>query len=355
MRGSRSTYCMTLFAALCGGWGLLFFLQACAQREPSVSVPSVTVHTRPPVTKASIRGLFLVNDSVGWASGSGGTFLRMVDGENWTADTIAGYTHCDFRDVHAFDAQHALLMAAGEEGRIIRTTDGGISWTEVYTRLDSGIFLDGMDFRGNVGYCFGDPIHGTFVVIRSDDFGSTWEDVSAELLPRALAKEAGFAASGTGIVATEGRCFIATGGDSVARVMVSAPEAGTWKMVTTPVRSGDGCGIFSLAVTAKNMVAVGGCYLDSTNAAANCAVSTNGGETWRLIEGDPPRGYRSCVAYAEKWRLLVACGRTGVDYSTTEGISWMPLVDEGFYTCALADSTGWMMGKHGKAAKLRFR
>lgn len=145
----------------------------------------------------------MVNDTVAWASGSGGTFLRTVDGNNWKADTIVGYTHLDFRDVHAFDANTALVMAAGEEGRILRTKDGGLHWTEVYTRLDSGIFLDGMDFNGEIGYCYGDPINGKMVIIKSMDAGRTWSEVSSEFIPWALPKEAGFAASGTGIEVKE--------------------------------------------------------------------------------------------------------------------------------------------------------
>jgi len=304
------------------------------------------------VTRANIRGLFLVNDSIGWASGTGGTFLRMTDGENWVADSVEGYTHLDFRDVHAFDANTALLMAAGEEGRILRTEDGGVSWTEVYTRLDSGIFLDGMDFLGRVGYCFGDPINGKFVLLRSDDFGKSWVDTDAAELPDALPKEAGFAASGTGVLCTEKMKFVATGGDSVARIMRTFLGQGKWEFFNTPLRSAEGCGIFTITEAQQSIVAVGGCYLDSTNSEANCAVSENWGETWQLITENPPRGYRSCVAASTDRKLLVACGRTGVDHSMDNGYHWMPISDEGYYTCALADSSGWLMGKRGKMARL---
>ena len=350
MRGSRFTFIMTLFSALGGGWGLF----SCSTKQPTTSESEfhIQIEAKEAISTASVRGLFLVNDQVGWASGTGGTFLRMIDGENWTADTIAGYTHLDFRDVHAFDANTALLMAAGEEGRILRTEDGGISWTEVYTRLDSGIFLDGMDFHGNVGYCYGDPIDGKFVVIRSDDFGKTWEEVSKELLPNSLPHEAGFAASGTGLLSLEKMIYVATGGDSLARIMRIAQGQEQWDFFNTPLRSETGCGIFSITAAKQNLIAVGGCYLDSANATGNCAVSADWGETWSLIAENQPRGYRSCVAYAEKSDFLLTTGRTGMDYSLDQGYNWTALTDEGFNTCALADSTGWAMGKSGKIAKL---
>lgn len=340
---------LTLFA-FCG-WGLF----SCGDRVSNKTTEesfSIQIDSKVAVAKANIRGLFLINDKVGWASGSGGTFLRMTDGENWLTDTIAGYTHLDFRDVHGFDENTALLMAAGEEGRIIRTEDGGITWTEVYTRLDSGIFLDGMDFYENVGCCYGDPIDGKFVLSKSDDLGLTWQQVNREILPTAMKKEAGFAASGTGILITEKMRFVATGGDSTARIMRTFIDQGKWEFFGTPVRSAEGCGIFSICEGYQVIVAVGGCYLDSTNAEANCAVSEDWGKTWKLITEHQPRGYRSCVAASNTKELLVTCGRTGVEYSLDNGYNWVPLSDDGYYTCALADSTGWLMGRGGKMAKL---
>jgi photosystem II stability/assembly factor-like uncharacterized protein len=331
----------------------LFSIQS--EKLPTNKVEfNIEIDSRERATRANIRGLFLVNDSIGWASGSGGTFLRMVDGKKWISDTISGYTHLDFRDVHAFDANTALLMSAGEEGRILRTEDGGISWTEVYTRLDSGIFLDGMDFHKWIGYCYGDPINGKFVVTRTDDHGKTWRDVDYDRLPKAIYKEAGFAASGTGMLSTEKMRFVATGGGSTARIMRTSIDQGKWEFFDTPLRSGEGCGIFSLCEGYRSIVAVGGCYLDSTNAEANCAISKDWGKTWQLISVNQPRGYRSCVASSNLKELLVTCGRTGVEYSLEDGVSWIPFSDDGYYTCALADSTGWLMGKRGKMAKLRW-
>lgn len=314
------------------------------------------------VAKASIRGLYLVSDSIGWASGSGGTFLRMTDGENWTSDTILGYTHLDFRDVHAFDENTALLMAAGEEGRILRTEDGGASWAEVYTRLDSGIFLDGMDFHKNIGYCYGDPIDGKFVLIRSEDHGKSWHDVPYEKRPDAEPNEAGFAASGTGIVVNDSDVWITTGGDT-SRVLWWKADQATWFESGSTLTQGTGCGAFSITYydTAKLMV-VGGCYLDSTKAIGNSAIIDFSGYdsesslkwtyTTRFLLEKPPRGYRSCVAASKSKKLLITCGRTGVEYSLDDGFNWIPLSDEGYYTCSLADSTGWLMGRGGKMAKL---
>lgn len=348
---------LTLFA-ICG-WGLF----SCSNPEKG-PVIEIGIETATPVCKASIRGLCLVNDNVGWASGSGGTFLRMTDGAHWVADTVAGYAHLDFRDVHGFDANTALLMAAGEEGRILRTEDGGVSWTEVYTRLDSGIFLDGMDFYGMTGYCYGDPIDGKFVVIRSKDSGKTWTEVPPDQLPDALPHEAGFAASGTGIIVNQNGVWFGTGGDSVTRIFSLFYKDGfNWSTHDTRIRSGDGCGIFSMTFrTPTNMMVVGGSYADSTNADGNFeTLDYSNFDSFekmhvifstRIVTLNPPRGYRSCIAKSQKSNLLVACGRTGIDYSLDDGVNWLPLSDDGYFTCALAQNSGWLMGRGGKMAKV---
>lgn len=349
MRANRSLFYLTLFFALGAEWGLFSCQQPKNEEEKAFQIQLEPAEA---VCKASIRGLHLLNDSVGWASGSKGTFLRMTDGKTWKADTVKGYTRLDFRDVHAFDANTALLMAAGEEGRILRTEDGGVSWVEVYTRLDSGIFLDGMDFFRNVGFCYGDPINGKFVVLRSDDLGKTWTEISADQLPQTFPNEAGFAASGTGLISNDdGICF-ATGGDSVSRIF--SLRNGQWNAFPTPVRSAEGCGIFSIVRTEDRLVAVGGCFLDSMNAQENCALSMDEGKTWSLVDENQPRGYRSCVAYASNSKLLVASGTTGMEYSLNGGWDWIPISDEGYHTCSLAESTGWAMGRGGKMVKLRW-
>jgi photosystem II stability/assembly factor-like uncharacterized protein len=101
-------------------------------------------------TTASLRGLSVVSDSVAWASGSGGTWLRTTDGgRTWRAGTVPGAAALDFRDVHAFGADTAVLMSAGtgRASQIHRTTDGGWSWTRAYVLPDSQGFLDGITFR----------------------------------------------------------------------------------------------------------------------------------------------------------------------------------------------------------------
>jgi len=338
-------------------------LTACNAQQKSSAESVESVHSTPApkpiiieqdrITSASIRGLHLVSDQVGWASGTDGTVLRMINGEHWQEIIIPKYGHLDFRDIEGFDSLTAVAMAAGSVGRIIRTVDGGLSWTEVYTNLDEGIFLDGLDFDGSVGFCIGDPMAGETFILNSQDYGITWQRITTNNLGPALPAEGSYAASGTSVVYSDQHLFAAYGGDSLTRVIHYDTSSELWKTAPAPLAIGAGCGIFSMAFESSHYgVAVGGCYLDSASTKGVVAITLDTGNNWITIEGSPPNGYRSCITYCRSKDAYVTCGRTGVDISYDSGQSWNALTGDGYYTCALGDSTGWLMGRAGKLARM---
>ncbi|NNK80239.1 MAG: hypothetical protein HKO93_01990 [Flavobacteriales bacterium] len=315
----------------------------------------IEISERVSVTDSHIRGLHLIDETSGWASGSKGTFLRMTDGNTWVEHSIQGYTRLDFRDIHGFDSLNAVIMASGSEGKILRTKNGGRSWQEVYSDISEGVFLDGMDFNDSLGICYGDPINGRFYGVYTLDQGRTWTKSSMKGFPEPLSAEAGYAASGTGIVVMDDREYTATGGGSSARVIRSMRELEMdfrTEALDTPIKSEEGCGIFSIAFKNNSQgVAVGGCYLDSTSTDGNCAVTFNAGNDWLLVDSLPPSGYRSCVAYSDVDDFYLTCGRTGIDVSVDDGLTWKSISTEGYFTCSIAESSAWLMGRSGKMAK----
>lgn len=305
---------------------------------------------------SSMRGLYAVNDQVVWASGSNGVVMKTINGKDWLADTIPGCRNLDFRDVHAFNKKEALVMSSGYGGYIYRTKDGGETWQQVLSNPDSTIFLDGMDFWDNKnGMCYGDPQNGKLYLLITNDGGNTWSELSPKTLPETLIGEASFAASGTGITCVgKSTILIATGGGEQTRVFKSINAGKTWEVYNTPLRSGEASGVYSMTfINDTSGIIVGGNYLDSLNASQNCAITNDGGETWKLIQSNNPRGYRSCVSANEK--LAVSCGRSGIDVSGDWGNYWMPFSDKGYYSCVLSGETnGWLVGRKGKLAKFSF-
>ncbi|MEO6820759.1 MAG: oxidoreductase, partial [Ginsengibacter sp.] len=109
-------------------------------------------------TNNSYRGLSVVNDKVIWISGNNGTVERSIDGgKTFEIIKVKGFEQNDFRDIEAFDANTAVIMAVAEPAYILRTENGGKEWKTVYQNTTKGMFLDAMDFRGKNGVVVGDP------------------------------------------------------------------------------------------------------------------------------------------------------------------------------------------------------
>lgn len=310
-------------------------------------------------TKTSIRGLSVVNNNVIWVSGSNGTIGKSIDGgKTWKWTVVKGFEKRDFRDIEAFDAATAIIIAVAEPAHILKTVDGGETWKIVYENKTTGMFLDAMEFwNQQSGIVLGDPINGKFFIVRTFDEGDTWKEVPYENLPRADSGEACFAASGTNIRALDRdeACFVS--GGTRSRLF--------WKgtpMELPIIQGKETTGANSVAVRdrkkikgSNNLVIVGGDFAADTSNIKNCFVTSDGGKTWKSPT-QPPHGYRSCVEYASK-KKLVACGTSGVDVSKDGGMNWQLITKTGYHVCRKAKDGNAMFlaGGNGRVAKLTWK
>jgi photosystem II stability/assembly factor-like uncharacterized protein len=79
-------------------------------------------------TDVRLRGPAPVSRSTAWVAGSAGTVLRTDDGgRDWLDVSPPGAEALEFRDIEAFDARRAVVLAIGEgeASRVLRTEDGG--------------------------------------------------------------------------------------------------------------------------------------------------------------------------------------------------------------------------------------
>jgi photosystem II stability/assembly factor-like uncharacterized protein len=275
-------------------------------------------------TSTSFRGMSIVSDQVAWVSGSNGTIGKTTDGgSTWQWIKPTGYEKLDFRDIEAFDTDKAIVVNAGSPAYILLTIDGGKSWTQTYKNTDSAIFLDGMAFWDSKrGMAFGDPIKNRMQLLRTNDGGLSWEDISANLKEEMLAGEAGFAASGTSITTMDkGKVWIATGG-ATSNIYYSNNYGNKWGFYKCPILQGESStGVFSVAFqTKKTGVVVGGNYLKDNENSNNILLTNNSGKTWTKPL-KPVSGFRSGVIYVNE-KVMIATGSSGTDFSTDAGISW---------------------------------
>jgi len=374
------------------------------QTGGGVSGPWVTEQSG---TTAGLRGIHAVSAEVAWASGTGGTILRTVDGgATWQrCATPPGAEKLDFRGIWAWDAQTAIAMSSGtgDLSRLYKTVDGCKSWELEFTNPDKDGFWDGMAAYvtdvgpGDVcaagsrmieGAILGDPVvHRTNPQDTTDlpSFYLAGFEIgigcpNASLSPSAtsifaLPGEAAFAASnsvleehgpGTYWIATSTRLIQYNIGFTSAHHYVAENFCDIGFRVGGHSAS---AGIFSLAIRPgsveapkaiklggfhwktpscqrADMVAVGGDY-KAPDDRRNTAVFTGGTNKFQPAETSP-HGYRSAVAWDSAAKAWIAAGTNGSDISYDDGKTWVPLDDGNWNALGLP----WVVGPDGRIGKL---
>ncbi|HMZ46372.1 MAG TPA: YCF48-related protein [Chitinophagaceae bacterium] len=312
--------------------------------------------------QVSFRGMSVADENTVWISGNNGTVGKTTDaGKTWQWTRVKNFEQNDFRDIHAFDSNNAIIMAVGNPAYILKTKDGGKSWYTVFSRNMEGMFLDAMDFLDNTtGVCIGDPIsvgnsgRRFFFIIKTIDGGETWEQEPLYKMPPAQeAGEAIFAASGTNIAMLQHPDFeyaFATGG-TVSNIYFIGREGKQNKGAQIPINQGiETTGTFSLATDGKKkFYCIGGDYKLPNSTYDNFYWSTDVGKKWASPNTAPPYGYRSCLRIIDK-ETMIACGLNGVDISKDGGDDWKNISKEGFNVCMVSakNKMVFLAGDRGK-------
>ncbi len=288
-----------------------------------------------------------------WACGSRGVILRSMDGgATWTRLHVPGGDILDFRSIQAFDAASAYVMSIGpgQQSRIYRTLDGGKNWKLEYVGERPSIFLDDLVCISKIEcFALSDPVDGKFLLLGTRD-GENWHELPRDHMPPALPGEGVFAASGTSLSIYKNDIYFCTGGASVARVFRSTDMARTWTVSETPIVSGKASsGIFSIVRNGDGVVVVGGDYKETGRPDRAAAYSLDRGVTWCLA-GSPVGGFRSALVFLDA-ATVIAVGPSGEDISHDGGASWAPAGSINFNAVAAFGSRqAWAVGSKGTVA-----
>ena len=305
----------------------------------------------------SIRALEIMDEDLAFA-GSGGYYgiynslQDQVRVNRQQYDSI----YPEFRAVASTSTDFFMLSVANP-ALLYKTGDSGMEL--VYKEEHNKVFYDAMIFwNDKEGIAMGDPVDSCLSVIITRDGGNTWKKLSCDELPAAAEGEAAFAASNSNIAVHGDNTWIISGGGR-SRVYYSPDKGRTWQVFETPiVQGGSTQGAYSLDFyDEKRGIMIGGDYTAPEENAANKAVTSDGGRTWRLISQGTGPGYKSSVRYVpgRDAKEIVAVGLTGISYTADGGETWKELSEEGFYTIRfLNDSTAYAAGKN-RLAKLFFR
>ncbi len=338
----------------------MLFLQASKVRSQEIELLDSSQ------AKTSFRGMSCTTDGSLWVSGSNGSIGRSVnDGNNWEWVNPKGYEKRDFRDIVAFNARTAVTIAIDSPGVILKTTDGGSSWKEVYFNDHSGIFLDDLCFQDSLnGICAGDPMaDGKMMLLFTKNGGDSWELFPANMRPDLAKGEAMFAASGGNMVALpKGNKYdyaLVTGGTQSRLWYLSGsgfknqPEA-----LSLPIVQGEATtGANALIRHEGNYLIIGGDFSNPRNN-RDIFISTKNGRNFETA--NQPNGYKSGLAATG--RHLIAVGTTGVEWlyenksnnSNPSMKSWVTVSEIPFHVVCQAPGTGifYMAGPRGRIARL---
>lgn len=301
---------------------------------------------------ASLRGLYVIDDAVVWASGADGSILRTLDaGKSW--EQLPAPDSLDFRSLWAFGKAEAMVASAGQPAVVYYTADAGKHWQKVFSDTTGEAFFDALVFWDEQrGWLLGDPVGGEIMLLETRDKGQSWHALS---LPPPAAGEAFFAASnGSLALAGKGKAWIGTGGSAIR--LLSTPDTGnSWRETAVSMpRFSEAAGIYALAFAHEQMgVAVGGAY-DKPAEGSNAALYThNGGLSWALAQ-TPPAGYRCGIAAIPGSSTFVAVGTNGADISTDGGKTWRLLNRENLNSIRFSPSgnIGWAVGAKGSIWKI---
>jgi hypothetical protein len=253
----------------------------------------------------------------------------------------------EFRDI-AVSADTLFAIVSGDVGIVYKGHPGAA----IPVFSENGIFLDDISLLNDELIILGDPVDGKFFLRKRNAETGTFNELDQQVNNKP--NEGCYAASGTCAQFLNPQTYLfVSGGDSSARFHSMDLWSKTTLSVKLPLKTGEGCGPFSLFFwDPMNGVIVGGDYRKSSEASQNACFTIDGGKTWTASEVYP-NGYRSCVTGNKK--ILFSCGTTGIDYSKDGGKSWHFLMKGNFCALLLEKKTLYATSNKGYCLKLKIK
>lgn len=315
------------------------------------------------VTGAAINDIHMINNTTAWAVGQSGTVYRLTrSGSTWTAARQDSGTTNELWGVSFKDANNGFAVGAIPDGgggyvdgRLLRTTDGGATWSKndttpvpeplkdltvsgdtivtvgkngaVYQRSSTDIWSGTVDSVAasltpatsgvstelwSVSKIYGGTVYAggaAGVIVKSTDSGAGWSQAAGGLTATTM-QGIGFFDGNTGVAVGDGGLAVRTinGGASW--------DPGTGVGATHNLY---GVHMFD----ANNAVAVG-CDVSSGTACVGAVAykTTNGGSTWTAMTVPGGlEGLRSVRMFNSSTGWAV--GSNGAALKTTDGINWV--------------------------------
>lgn len=310
------------------------------------------------IDSVGIRAIYPTKDRV-WFGGTNSKIGFVKFDDNRVLKKVQlNKDKVDFRSM-TFTNSSLLFLNAGSPATLYEVIPDKLTSKIIYTESGEQVFYDSMfiDSITGFGIIIGDPTDKCLSVLKTEDFGKTWNKISCDNLPTTVNGEAAFAASNTNVKLIDGVVYIISGGIK-SRLFKSSDKGNTWQVYDTPIIQGGAMtGAFTMDFYNKNIGFIaGGNYENPTDNSKNKAITFDGGKTWKLVAENETFGYASCVQFMpkSKGKVIVSCGTTGVYMSSNFGNTWEKISsDKEFYTLRFLNKTTLFLAGKNKMAKIK--
>lgn len=289
------------------------------------------------------RAILKVKNSLYFGTSKNGVVKYDLESKN--TETIIQANEGEFRDLN-FSKGNIIAIESGDNG-IISTYHANSVQKTTFAKE----FFDDICTNKKGTIILADPIGGYFKI----HYIPSKKGKKAPKLPtiRCFKNEACFAASGTTASLNGNRYSFVSGGGKTARYhsfILDKPE--TYFSIDLPLQLGESAGPYSLLqLDEQNIIVVGGDYTKQNERKGTCAISADGGKTWKEST-ENPNGYRSCVVGTKD--LLFTCGTNGIDYSLDGGNTWKSFKRGNFCALLLDGKTLYATTNKGYCLRYNF-
>ena len=297
------------------------------------------------------RSVHMVDSQVGFAAGEHGVVVKTSDGGVTWTEVAHNVTTADLLGLYFVDPNTGVIV--GKEGTVLRTTNGGSTWN-----IQAIPGASGVDLRD---VCFADSQRGVAVggsksMLFTEDFidyepgkifltydgGQTWSPAGE--IPTVLHSLNAVAMKGYTGVAVGGSVFSSVYQGTYARssIIIQTTDGGhTWTLQDNPYNpNGEVSSVGSIfplydvdLIDGQHGIAAGGFAVPP--------IYQEGGITWRRARRDDCRlPWYSGTSFADANTAIIVgetCSTAGIGRSTDAGQSWN-LVNYGTYPSLRAAS-----------------
>jgi photosystem II stability/assembly factor-like uncharacterized protein len=282
------------------------------------------------------RCVHMVDGQVGFAAGEQGVVFKTVDGGVTWTEIAQDITTADLLGLYFVDPNTGVIV--GTEGTALRTTDGGATWSLQTIPGASGVNLRDV--------CFADSQRGVAVggfksMIFTDDFidyepgkifltydgGQTWSP--AGQIPAVLHSLNGVAMTGYTGVAVGGSIFysIYHGTYVYSSIIIKTTDGGhTWTVQDNPYNPNGEISAIGMISPIYDVDLIDGQHGIAAGGFAVPPIYTQDGITWRKSWRDDCRlPWYSGISFADANTAIIVgetCATAGIGRSTDAGQSW---------------------------------